>query len=844
MWRRSTSCQLNGSSVKLRSPKAARWIILLAASYELAARSKRQLRCILSLLLVCAGSASAELELHNVERLELNNGLTVLLLEDRNFPVVSVQMVYKVGARNEVTGKTGLAHFVEHMAFRASRNFPDTEVVSKIYGAGGEWHGYTWIDQTTYFATVPKQELEMLLAIEADRMAHLLIDPGFIEAERGAVLAEMHMYENDPDSMLMDALLYASFLAHPYRNNTIGWESDIENVTHDDVVAFYQEHYHPANAVLAVVGDFDKATVSARIKSLFGDFEARAVSPLPHTREPLQQGERRTSIRGTTAGKRVLVAYRAPAVGDPDFAAFLVLQEILSGSSGVSFLQNDWGTPASPGSLLHGSIAGISSWYPPSEQPYLFVVGGYVEDDTSESAAEQAIEKGIATLRDEPTKRATVELAIDAVLDELVFDIQTTEDAAHQLASFAAMGALDELLALPQRIEAVSPADIMALAQTYLRPERRTIAWYRPGHGPAAHEPEVARVLAAPPAPAGNIDTSPVGPVEVRLLSGGIPALVIASDISPSVDLRLVVPGSGLEASGFASDTPVPGTSTWHGKERASRVETLVAKAARALREPGQAKKEPATLSADPETRLSEEFLALTLQPTTRAAPAMPAVVVLAGDVDTDRAFAILEDAFGGMNSGVIPKYARPAIPSGRKSVALGRPVAQSQLGYIVTAPGPSESGHLASRLLLYVLAHGYEGRLGKEAISNRGLAYYIDAQYTSVDDAAWITLSTGVDTSKIGKLENLLAAELARLKTEPPTIAEIEEGRQHLLGRAQSAAQSNDELTAELARHWLQYRREPSTMELETQLRAVTRDDVLAIIPAFVDGLTITVTP
>lgn len=217
------------------------------------------------------GDALAALALRNAEIATLENGLTVILLEDHNFPVVSVQALYRVGARNETIGKTSLAHFLEHMAFRDSTNFPDTALVSSIYAVGGEWHGYTWLDQTAYFSTVPKEDMDLLLRIEADRMMRLELPDDDVDTERGAVLAELHMYENSPTSMLIDAVMFASFLAHPYHNNTIGWESDIVNLGHDDVVGFYRQHYHPANAVRAVVGDFDSPEVLQRVKSLFGD---------------------------------------------------------------------------------------------------------------------------------------------------------------------------------------------------------------------------------------------------------------------------------------------------------------------------------------------------------------------------------------------------------------------------------------------------------------------------------------------------------------------------------------------------------------------------------------------
>jgi predicted Zn-dependent peptidase len=146
------------------------------------------------LLCLAPGPACAHLDLAAATVERLDNGLTVMVLDEPAFPLVSVQMLYRVGAKHEPAGVTGLAHFLEHMAFRSSENFPDTGLVSSIYAVGGEWHGYTWLDQTTYFATAPREDLDLLLRIEADRMARLSIPEAAVAAERGAVLAEMHVY--------------------------------------------------------------------------------------------------------------------------------------------------------------------------------------------------------------------------------------------------------------------------------------------------------------------------------------------------------------------------------------------------------------------------------------------------------------------------------------------------------------------------------------------------------------------------------------------------------------------------------------------------------------------------
>ena len=771
--------------------------------------------------------------------------MTVILLEDRNFPVVSVQMLYKVGARNEVTGKTGLAHFLEHMAFRATEAFPDTEVVSRIYAAGGEWHGYTWTDQTTYFATAPKTELDLLLRIEAERMRHLEIDPAFIEAERGAVLAEMHMYENYPSSMLVDALLFTSFLAHPYRNNTIGWESDIDSVTHQDVVDFYETHYHPANAVLAVVGDFDTAAVREKIDTLFGSFQQRPATPLPHTVEPPQQGERRVVVRGTAPGKRFVIGYRAPGVNHPDFAAFLVMQEVLAGGSGVSFLQNDWGTPARESSLIYGATDDVTSWYPPSAQDYIFMIGGSANGAQSEQDAEQAIEARIAPLRKLPPERTRLNDAIEAVLDELVYDVQTTEDAAHQLAFFEGLHALDTLLTLPQRVARVTADDVSRVARTYLKPDLRTIAWYRPGVAASDVNEAATDPMDIPVPAAGKPDTKAAAPAELHVLSNGLPAIVLASDIAASVDLKVVVHGTQLSSDDFVAGDPDPGVLAWNGRSRPAGFAAMADTAAAALKTARHVGKLAPPQSTDPETRLQEEFLDLMTLPSPQARrPALPSVVVATGDIDIDAAVTVLEERFGDVKYDGAPNFERTLRPAGRKQVSLGLPVAQSQLGYIVAAPAPTEPAYAAWRILQYIVAHGYEGRFGKEVISRRGLAYYVDARYSSAGGPGWITLATGVDTDKIGKLEALLAVEFERLSSEPPTADEVEEAKRHLLGRAVSAAQSNEELGATLAQHWIRHGELPSVDTLRARLEAVTLDDVLEISPEFTSGLTLVVTP
>ena len=786
--------------------------------------------------------AYARLDLHNARVLELDNGLTVIVLEDRNFPVASVQMLYRVGGRKEGPGITGIAHFVEHMAFRATENFPGTEVVQSIYARGGEWHGYTWTDNTTYFATVPRDDVDLLLRIEADRMGRLRMSPEVLEQERRIVMTEMRQYENLPSSMLIDALMYTSFLTHPYRNNTIGVDSDILGMKFGEIEAFYRAHYYPANAVLAVVGDINAEAIIARVQALFGDFERRPVTPLPRTREAPQVGERRVRITGSSDSHELAIAYRAPSVSHADYAAFLVLQEVLGAGSGAHLVQDDWGVPVGDDGLLAGAANELTTWFPPSAQDYAFFIAGRRPEHMNEAETEAAIESRVDTLRSVIQDEAVIERAIADVRDELVYDVATTEDAAHQLAYFAGIGALDVLLTLPERVTAVTAADVQRVAQTYLRATQRTIAWYEPREMlPALRNAESRPAPAL--RPSSPVDESPVAPPEVHWLAGGIPVVIQVSDLSPSAWLQIVVPGANVDGSNAESNVPIRGYSAYRYRLRPERLEAVITEAVADLHDSRYVVTEDADLSGDPETRLEQVFDAMMLAGTSGSESSVaPAVIVLTGDVDQDTALTLLEASFGSQQMRRLPATPAPAVTAKEEWISLGAAVAQASVGYIVKAPGPSDAAYDATRLLLYIFSHDYEGRLGAEAIAARGLAYYIGSSYRSDGANGWITISSGVNSQNLAAFGQIFSAELQRLESEPPTEAEIAEAKAWHLGRAISAAQSNAELAGKIASQWLLYGRTESVVDQQARLASVSHEDVIAAIPAFVNGTVIVI--
>ncbi len=799
-------------------------------------------------LIVLATPPLSAFDLAEAQRFRLDNGLSLIVLEVPAALAVSVQVLYRVGARNEEIGRTGLSHYLEHMAFRASENFPGTEVVSSIYAVGGEWHGYTWLDQTTYFETLPAENLDLALRIEADRMARLVIPAAEVEAERGAVLAEMHGYENDPASVLHDTVLAVSFLQHPYRNNTIGWESDVESITHDDLVEFYRDAYRPANAVMTVVGPVSADAVLERVRELFGALPGGERTLPPPTVEPPQTGVRRVELRGPGTRNRFEVAYHAPSITDPEYPAFLLVQQLLAGGRGINFGQNEFGDAVLPSSRLAGITDDLATWYPPQAAPYVFTIAGSIDAAASTSDLEGRLQAAIDVLASQPPAEEELATARKKLLDELVFDLETTEDAAHQLAYFAGLDALDILIELPNRLAAVTAAEISRVAGTYLRPHQRTIGWYLIGPAPAPPPRPALSVgaAAAGPPPYSTVEaqeaqpSAPSPPMIVRL-AGGVPVIFQAESLSPAAYLRILVPATNLEFDAAASaDTPVWRQTSLNFRFRPAELETTLTEARAALLTATPAPPVSPAEVDDPMARLAlafDEVLAVT-------APVVKpgvSVVALVGDLQPAEAVPLLENAFGDQTP-VTAALPAPKPGPRERQIDLAVAVAQAALGYVVPAPPPSHPDWFAWRTLLYVLSHGYEGRLGVEAISRRGLVYYIDAEYLSDGTSGRVSLAIGVDPAKLDAMHALMSETIQDLAVAPPTGGEVEEAKSHLLGRRLTAAQSNEEVSAELIEDWVGHGGLLSDEDFAEAVNAVSLRDLERVVPAFLAGTTIVV--
>ncbi len=785
-----------------------------------------------ALFVATPSNAALDLSRASVERLD--NGLTLIMLEDRTFPVVSIQTVYRTGARDDPAGRLGLAHFFEHMAFRGSKNFPETGLVSEIYAAGGEWHGYTWIDLTTYFATAPKENLGLLLDIEADRLARLDLKADEAEAERGAVLAEMNGYANDPDSTLFDMLMAAHFLTHPYRNNTIGYPADIAAIGYDDIVSFYERHYAPQNAIIALVGDFNRDEARRLIRDRFAGIKKRVAPRDPLTAEPPRSGERRVRISLPSDEKLFKIAYPAPAASHEDFPAFLVLQALIGEPAGVNFNQNDWGTPVGAGSPIAKAASDLRTWIIPTAEPYAFVVSGSAAPSADEAKIERRIQTVFADLARAPVSADRLAAAKEKALAALAFDVDTTEEVAHQLAYFAGVGALDDLFTLEGAVKEVTPEKVANVARNYLGADQRTIAWLEPGATPAAIAAPAA-AEASPRAGEPGDSRAALAPV-TSITKSGAPLIFQQSNFSQTTTMKAVLDGR-YECQSCAVDWPAFGLTTLAANGGADRPENIAANLLASIRaaKPHASTQAP---SDDPLTRLEEVFSATFGGD--ESAGKRVLVATASGAIREASAIAFgnqLPAAEGAAST----QLAAPVI-GGDREIRLDAAKAQEAVGFLAAAAAAGDGAALAMRIALYVLSHGYEGRLGKEAISRQGLAYYIDAQYRAGVSGGLVTLAAGVDPEKVDAFRKLLKAEIARLSSEPPTEAEIAEAKRHLIGRKISAAQSNDEIADALIKDFLAVGGPESAVAFAARLDKVAREDVLKAVEALQKGAVVSV--
>jgi predicted Zn-dependent peptidase len=399
---------------------------------------------------------------------KLDNGLTVLTLEDHTTPVVALQMWVRVGSSDE-TRVTGLAHLFEHMMFKGSKNLPPEKHGQIIQSRGGRTNAYTSPDVTVYTTEVPSEALPLVIALEAERLANLDISEKNLESEREVVLEERRMRTEDrPGGRAREALYALTFQALPYRWPVIGWRSDLETARIEDCREFFSTFYVPNNIVIAIVGDFDEEAALEQIRESFGVLAPGAEIPRSRTLEPKQSGVRRARVHFDVRAPVLVTAWRTPAVGHPDAEALDVAGEILSGGRSSRTYRR----------LIHEEQIALSAHSGNSELADAGIFGTYASVRPGESIdrVEASFLEEIVRLRDEPVTAEELDKAKRQLEVSMVHQLTTNSAIASRIGyDVTILGAIRPLEDRLAAIQAVDAADVQRVAQTYLTDEGQNI---------------------------------------------------------------------------------------------------------------------------------------------------------------------------------------------------------------------------------------------------------------------------------------------------------------------------------------------------------------------------------
>ncbi|MBW2038227.1 MAG: insulinase family protein [Deltaproteobacteria bacterium] len=261
----------------------------------------------------------------------LANGLKILTLEDPSHPIVSYQIHFATGSRNEKTGITGISHLFEHMMFRGSKELGPEEFARIIQANGGTLNAFTTVDNTTYFENLPADKLELAIKLEAERLENLRLTQENLDAEREVVRSERKLRSvNSPFGLLIEQLFAIAFDLHPYQWPVIGWDHDLRRLTLDDCLQYYRRGYAPNNAVVVIIGDFLREEALTLVDKYYGHLKPQAPLEQVPAQERPQRGERRSIYKKVSQLEAFFAGFHVPGIKDPDIFPLLALSNILS----------------------------------------------------------------------------------------------------------------------------------------------------------------------------------------------------------------------------------------------------------------------------------------------------------------------------------------------------------------------------------------------------------------------------------------------------------------------------------------------------------------------------------
>ena len=439
----------------------------LELNFSMKSAGKIALLLLLSLLVFVRISEAGLKE--NVFETVLPNGLKVILLENHKAPLVTFQVWYRVGSRNEEWGKTGLSHMLEHMMFKGTSKIGPEEFSRIIQENGGNDNAFTSRDYTAYFENIGADRVQVALDLESDRMQNLILQEEGFRTERMVVMEERRLRtEDNPQAYLQEQVEATAFQIQPYHWPIIGWMEDIARFTLEDLKFYYRTYYNPINAFLVVVGDFKKEELLPRIEKAFASYPKGEAPRQEKAKDPPQTGERKVFVKKEAQLPYLVMGYHVPNLREPDSYVLEVIATILSGGKS-SRLYN---------SLVREKrlvLSADADHSPLSRDPSLFYLSADLLPGKEVAQVEKALYQEVERLQLEPVEDRELEKAKNQLEASFVFAQDSIFYQAMLLAQHEiSMGwrAIDDYI---PSIRKVSPEDIQRVAKRYLIQDNRTV---------------------------------------------------------------------------------------------------------------------------------------------------------------------------------------------------------------------------------------------------------------------------------------------------------------------------------------------------------------------------------
>jgi zinc protease len=413
----------------------------------------------------------------------LSNGLKVFLKEIHTAPLISSWVWYRVGSRDEVSGRTGVSHWTEHMQFKGTPQFPASVLDKAISREGGTWNAFTYLDWTTYFETMPADKIDLALRLESDRMVNSIFDEGEVASERTVIISEREGHENEPLFRLGEAVQQAAFRVHAYHHEVIGDMADLHTMTRDDLYRHYRAYYVPNNAVMAVAGDFDAKKMLTRIKELFGPVPAGPSPARLSRNEPPQRGEVRLTVEGPGETTYIQAVYRFPPASHKDFFALSVLDSLLAGPSTLNMFGGGISNKTSRlyRALVDKELAvGVSGGAQATIDPFLYQFTLTVHPQCKPEEALAALDAEIRRVQEQPVSQEEVTRAIKQARALFAYGSENITNQAFWLGYAEMFASYDWFLTYLDRLAGVTPQEVQRVAREYLRPQSRVVGTYIP----------------------------------------------------------------------------------------------------------------------------------------------------------------------------------------------------------------------------------------------------------------------------------------------------------------------------------------------------------------------------